>query len=368
MNAGEVSPRIILGRGVGVSSGLLGFLCVLAELCFRFPHYLVNNDARALYVAHLGFFRGLLLVCIVATLALGCIGVLLARSKHGIAGLMLGTIALLLGGPNAEAITDQPVKFTVSLDYFVLELLILGLLFIPMERLWPLREQPVFRKGWQTDLTHFFTNHVGIQVFAFFSIIPVQLFFAFAIHNPIQRAVSAQPLWLQFFEILFVVDLASYWAHRAFHRVPILWRFHSIHHSIEQMDWLAGSRLHFIDVIATRLIGFLPIFLLGFSTGAVYGYLIFVSFHAVYIHANVRHRWPLIRHVIATPEFHHWHHAAEPEAVDKNFAVLLSCVDQVFGTAYRPGRWPSRYGVLDGKPPDDYLDQLAYPFRASTQL
>jgi sterol desaturase/sphingolipid hydroxylase (fatty acid hydroxylase superfamily) len=364
MNASAVSPRITFGRSVGVSSGIIGVLCVLAELCFRFPHYLVNNDARAFYVAHLDFFRGLLLVCILVTFGLGCLGVLMARSKHGIAGLMLGTIAILLGGPNAEAITDQPVKFTVGLDYFVLSLFVLGLLFVPMERLWPLRDQPVFRKGWQTDLTHFFTNHVGIQLFAFFSIIPVQLFLAWAIHNPVQRVISSQPLWLQFIEVLFAVELASYWTHRAFHRVPMLWRFHSIHHSIEQMDWLAGSRLHFIDVIVTRLIGFLPIFLLGFSPGAVYGYLIFVSFHAVYIHANVRHRWPVIRTVIATPEFHHWHHAAEPEAVDKNFAVLLSCVDLMFGTAYRPDRWPSRYGVIDGKPPDEYLGQLAYPFRS----
>lgn len=365
MNGGPVPPRITFGRGVGVSSGIIGVLCVFAELCFRFPHHLVTNDARAFYVANLDFFRGLLLACIVATFVLGCIGVLLARSKHGVAGLLLGTVAILLGGPNAEAITDQPVKFTVGLDYFVLSLLVLGLLFIPMERLWPLRDQPVFRKGWQTDLTHFFANHVGIQLLAFFSIIPVQVFFAWAIEGPIQRAVSSQPLWLQFIEILFVVDVASYWAHRAFHRVPILWRFHSIHHSIEQMDWLAGSRLHFIDVIATRLIGFLPIFLLGFSPGAVYGYLVFVSFHAVYIHANVRHRWPLIRNVITTPEFHHWHHAAEAEAVDKNFAVLLSCVDAMFGTAYRPDRWPSHYGVVDGKPPDEYLGQLTHPFRAS---
>lgn len=364
MNAAAVSPRITYGVAAGVTSGILGALCVFGELCFRFPHHLVSNDARALYVAHLDFFRGMLLVSIVTTFILGCVGVLTARSKHAIAGLLLGTVAILLGGPNAEALTDRRVSVTAGLDYFVLSLLVTGLLFIPMERLWPLREQAVFRKGWQIDLTYFFANHVGIQLLAFFSIIPVQLFFAWAVDNPVQRAVSSQPLWLQFIEILFAVDLVSYWSHRAFHRVPLLWRFHSIHHSIEQMDWLAGSRLHFVDVIATRLIGFLPIFLLGFSPGAVYGYLIFVSFHAVYIHANVRHRWPFVRNVITTPEFHHWHHAAEPEAVDKNFAVLLSCIDRLFGTAYRPDRWPSRYGVLEGKPPDDYLTQLTHPFRA----
>ena len=357
------SPRVVWGTACGVSAGILGVLCVFAELCFRFPHHLVSNDARALYVAHLGFFRTLLLVCIVTTFVLGAAGVLVSRSRHGAAGLLLGTVAIALGGPNAAAITNQPVRFTASLDFFVLSLLVLGLLFIPMERLWPLRDQPVFRKGWQTDLTHFFANHVGVQLLAFFSIVPVQLFFAWAVDNPLQRAIASQPLWLQFIEILFVVELASYWAHRAFHTVPLLWRFHSIHHSIEQMDWLAGSRLHVVDVIVTRFCGFLPIFLLGFSSPAVYAYLTFVSFHAVYIHANVRHRWPLLRNVLTTPEFHHWHHAAEPEAVNRNFAVLLSCVDTMFGTAHRPDRWPSRYGVLDGKPPDEYLAQLSHPFR-----
>jgi sterol desaturase/sphingolipid hydroxylase (fatty acid hydroxylase superfamily) len=352
-----------VAQGAGVTSGIFGALSVLAELCFLFPHHLVYNDARAFYVAHLGVFRGLLLVTIMTAFILGCVSVLVARSKHGIAGILLGTIALLLGGPEAEALTVEPRAVSAGLDYFLLSLLVLALLFIPMERLWPLRQQRIFRAHWQTDLAHFFANHVGVQILAFFSMVPVQLFFAWAVGGPVQRTIIAQPLWLQFVEILFVVDLASYWAHRAFHRVPLLWRFHSIHHSVEHMDWLAGSRLHVVDVVVTRLIGFLPVFLLGFSPGAVYGYLVFVSFHAVYIHANVRHRWPGLRLFVTTPEFHHWHHAYEAEAIDKNFAVLLSCVDTLFGTAYRPDRWPERYGVVDDVPPPTYMGQLTFPFR-----
>jgi sterol desaturase/sphingolipid hydroxylase (fatty acid hydroxylase superfamily) len=350
--------------GAGVTAGILGALCVLGELCFRFPHHLVYNDARPFYVAHLEAFRTLLLVAIVLTFVLGCFSVLMLLStKHGVIGLVLATTAILLGGPGADAITSEPQRFSAGLDYFVLSLLVLALLFVPMERLWPLREQRTFRRGWQTDLAHFFTNHAGVQLLAFLSIVPVQLFFAWAVDSPLQRAVASQPFVLQFVEILLVVDLASYWVHRACHRVPLLWRFHAIHHSVEQMDWLAGSRLHVVDVIVTRMFGFLPIFLLGFSPAAVYAYLTFVSFHAVYIHANVRHRFPFLRRVVTTPEFHHWHHAAEPEAVDKNFAVLLSCIDVLFGTAYLPPRWPKEYGVVDGKPPTTYFGHLFFPFR-----
>jgi sterol desaturase/sphingolipid hydroxylase (fatty acid hydroxylase superfamily) len=354
-------------RASGVTSAALGVLCVLAELCFRFPHHLVYGEARSFYVAHLEFFRSLLLVSILVTFALGCLSVLRLRTRsYGAAGILLGTCAIFLGGPQAEAVTTQPRTVTVGLDYFILSLLVLALLFVPMERIWPLRRQNIFRDGWQTDLAHFFTNHVGVQILSLLSMVPVQLFFSWATGGPVQRAIQAQPLWLEFIEILLVVELASYWSHRAFHRIPLLWRFHSIHHSVEQMDWLAGSRLHVIDVVVMRLVGFLPVFLLGFSPAAVYGYLVFVSFHAVYIHANVSHRWPLLRRLLTTPEFHHWHHAAEQEAVDKNFAVLLSCIDDLFGTAHRPGRWPSRYGVVDGAPPPTYLAQLTFPFRRST--
>lgn len=360
----DMSSRIEpLARSAGVTSGIFGALSVLGELCFRFPHHLVTNDARAFYVAHLDFFRHLLLATIVVTFVLGCTSVLLVRSKYAIAGVLLGTIAILLGGPGAEAVTEQPRAISAGLDYFLLSLLVLALLFIPMERLWPLRDQRVFRKHWQTDLAHFFANHVTVQILALLTIVPVQMFFAWAVEGPVQRAIASQPLWLQFIEILFVVDLASYWVHRAFHRIPLLWRFHSIHHSVQHMDWLAGSRLHVVDVVVTRLVGFLPMFLLGFSPAAVYGYLIFVSFHAVYIHANVRHRWPVLRNIVTTPEFHHWHHAAEPEAIDKNFAVLLSCIDSMFGTAYRPGHWPGQYGVVEDQPPTTYFAQLVFPFR-----
>jgi sterol desaturase/sphingolipid hydroxylase (fatty acid hydroxylase superfamily) len=346
---------------------VLGALCVIAELCFRFPHHLVYNEARAFYVAHIGAFRTLLLASIVVTFVLGCAGVLLARgSRHGVMGLVLGVVAILLGGPHAEAVTSEPRAISAGIDYFVLSLLVLALLFVPMERVWPLRTQAVFRRGWQTDLAHFFTNHAGVQLLAFVSIVPVQLFFAWVVDSPLQRAVASQPLWVQLAEVLLVVELASYWTHRAFHRVPLLWRFHSIHHSVEQMDWLAGSRLHVVDVVVTRLAGFLPVFVLGFSPAAVYGYLIFVSFHAVYIHANVNHRWPVMRAVFTTPEFHHWHHAAEPDAVDKNFAVLLSCVDSLFGTAHRPDRWPERYGLMEAAVPDGYWRQMTLPFRRTT--
>jgi lathosterol oxidase len=126
------------------------------------------------------------------------------------------------------------------------------------------------------------------------------------------------------------------------------------------MDWLAGSRLHLVDIVVTRGLSFVPLYVLGFAPPAVYAYLVFVSFLAVFIHANVRVDLGALDWVVATPRFHHWHHAASP--VDKNFAVHLPWIDRLFGTAYLPeGRWPEAYGITGRPVPEGYWRQLAWP-------
>ena len=121
------------------------------------------------------------------------------------------------------------------------------------------------------------------------------------------------PLPAQVLALLLVADFTQYWVHRAFHRSQWLWRFHAIHHSIEQMDWLAGSRLHLVDVIATRGLTYVPIFVLGFSEPALMVYVFLVAIQATFIHANVRWTFRGWQRIVATPAFHHWHHSAEPQ-------------------------------------------------------
>jgi lathosterol oxidase len=157
--------------------------------------------------------------------------------------------------------------------------------------------------------------------------------------------------------------LTQYWVHRAFHQIPLLWQFHAIHHSTEIMDWLAGSRLHFADAIVTRSLTFIPLFLLGFSETAIAVYVVVVVIQATFIHANVRWQFRGIQRWVATPSFHHWHHAAEPQAVDKNFAVHSPVWDWLFGTYYLPGRWPERYGLGKSQDvPKGWFRQFLSPF------
>lgn len=362
--------RTGIGKRAGLTSGVLGMLCVLAELCFLLPELLVTKDALPIYLAHIGLFRGILQTCIVATLVLGALGVLCMRpNRRGLLGIVLGITALFMGGAEVEPVSlAVPRALSVGLDYFVLELLVLALIFVPLEAQFPLRAQAVLRTGWQTDIKHFFVSHVGVQLFSFAALIPAQVLLGWAVHLDFQQAVAGQALGLQFIELIVIVDLAIYWVHRAFHQVPGLWRFHAIHHSSVKMDWLAGSRMHVVDVLITRSVSFLPVFVLGFAPSALYAYLAFVSFHAVFIHANVRWRFPGLRWLISTPEYHHWHHSSDDEGIDKNFASFLPLWDLLFGTAHQPDYWPTHYGTVKFQPPDTYLGQLLYPFRRTGMI
>jgi lathosterol oxidase len=349
------------GRLSGAVSLGLGLLSLLAVLCFRFPEWLTTPELRAVYP--LGLVRAALFAALVLSLGLGALSLALgARRLLGWGGLATGAAAIALGGAWVDA---RPVERSLhlGLDWFVLDLLVLALVFVPLERALALvREQRILRAGWRTDLAHFLASHLLVQVLALLTISPAALLFAGLVSPGLQAAVAAQPLPLQVLEAMAVADLFQYGAHRAFHAVPWLWRFHAIHHSSTALDWLAGSRLHLLDVVVTRATTFVPLFVLGFAEPALVAYLVFVAFQAVFLHANVRVRFGRLRWILATPEFHHWHHAAEATALDKNFAVHLPVLDWIFGTAWLPDRWPARYGIAGDPLPEGWGAQLVWPF------
>jgi sterol desaturase/sphingolipid hydroxylase (fatty acid hydroxylase superfamily) len=367
-NLEEVDLTPGQGRVSGTLSVALGLLGVMGALCFLFPDLLTSPDFQPLYNTR--FLRNLLYAGIAIGFGCGFYSVMRGQSRGlGLSGLALTVLAAVLGSMETERTLPAERSLYAGLDYFVLTLLVLALVFIPMERLFPKDPaQKTLRKGWTTDMKYFLFSHVGIQLISFFTIIPAQHFFAWLINADFQRLVAAQPVWLQFIEILAVVDFTTYWMHRRMHEVPALWKIHAVHHSSEQMDWLASSRLHLLEIFANRLLGYLPIFVLGFAPAAVYAYLVFISFHAIFIHANVRFRFPVLRWVIATPEFHHWHHTSQDEGVDINYAGFLPVYDKLFGTAYLPSHLPERYSTRGVPLPEGIVAQFLYPFRQWRQM
>lgn len=363
---GDDAPATV-GTGwiSGTLSVFLGSLAIGAVLCFRFPALLTAPELRAVYP--LPLVRAVLHAGIVAGFGLGLVSTLLRRRKAlGLAGMALALAATLLGGPDVPVATPVTRAPHLGLDWFLLSLFLWALVFVPLERLAPLRpEQRILRREWTTDLGWFFASHVAVQALSLVVMWPAVALAPRLAVPAVQASVARLPTLVQLAAVVVVADLAQYWAHRAFHEVPLLWRFHRVHHSSAALDWLAGSRLHLVDVVATRALVLLPLAVLGFAPAAIYAYLTLVSVHAVFIHANFAPRARVLERMVVMPRFHHWHHAAEAAAVNRNYAVHLPWLDRIFGTAYEPGRWPRAYGLVGEEAPAGLLGQLAWPFRRS---
>jgi sterol desaturase/sphingolipid hydroxylase (fatty acid hydroxylase superfamily) len=251
-------------------------------------------------------------------------------------------------------------------DEWLKGLLLTALIFVPLERLFALRAaQRILRPGWSNDLVYLLINGQIIGLALGVLAAGIIMVTGSVMPSWLQAAVAAQPYWVQIIEVVALSDLCFYLAHRAFHEIPWLWKFHAIHHSIEELDWLAAARVHPIDQILTKGFSLLPVFSLGFSDVAIGFYLVLYGWQSVFIHSNLRVRFGPLRWLLASPEFHHWHHGRDREARDKNFAGQLPLIDLAFGTLHMPrGRMPESYGI-DETMPTSYLAQLVHPLRGS---
>ena len=239
-----------------------------------------------------------------------------------------------------------------------------ALVFVPLERLLGARrDQPALREHWRSDLVYVFANGVVIRLGLAAVMVAALAASALVVPESLRAAVQAQPLWLQLVEVLLIADLIFYLVHRLFHAVPALWRIHQVHHSIEEMDWLAAHRIHPVDQIVTKGASLLPVFALGFSGWAIGAYALAYHWHTLLLHANLRLGFGPLRRLFTSPDFHHWHHCREREAWDRNYGTQLAIWDFLFGTAYLPSdRKAGRFGIAEPVPAG-YAAQLAHPFR-----
>jgi sterol desaturase/sphingolipid hydroxylase (fatty acid hydroxylase superfamily) len=236
-------------------------------------------------------------------------------------------------------------------------------IFVPLEHLLPTHDgRRYLRRGLVTDVLHFFITGLLFKL-AFLAALVVALAAINAtMPSIIGETVRGQPIWLQTIEIIVISDIGFYIAHRLQHAVPFLWKFHAIHHSIEELDALAAHRVHPLDQLVLKTISLLPIYAIGFSVEAFVIANLIYFWQALLIHSNVRIGFGPLKWVVASPLFHHWHHANDSRAYDKNFAGQLSIIDALCGTMYMPDRMPLKYGT-DEPVPDAYHRQLAYPFK-----
>jgi sterol desaturase/sphingolipid hydroxylase (fatty acid hydroxylase superfamily) len=233
------------------------------------------------------------------------------------------------------------------------------------------RIQPVFRKGWFTDVVYWFATilltkplvrlililPLSLLILAEVTSVDILKMGAYSGYGPISR----QPLWLQGIQIYVLVDFTGYWTHRLFHRGR-WWPFHAVHHSSEDLDWLGSLRVHPVNDLVNKLVQVTPVLLMGYNPTVTLTSAPILTFYAIFLHANVNWDFGPLRSVIATPVFHRWHHSRDREAWDKNFAGLLPIWDILFGTYYMPkGRYPENFGICEPMP-KGYLGQLWEPF------
>jgi sterol desaturase/sphingolipid hydroxylase (fatty acid hydroxylase superfamily) len=353
--------------GSGWISGVLALALAVVGLgtvlCLSFPDFLTIPDARRVY--DVALIRGTLHLVLIAGFLLGVVSIVLRRQKVlGLTALFLVLAATLLGGSQTQRAENAASEFYLGLDWFLLNLIFTGVLFIPLERLLGKHEQPIFRTEWREDLFYFLVSSLLVQSLSFLSLAPSLAILHHTDWANFRGWIGSQPLLLQFVAIMFLTDLVQYWVHRAFHRIPWLWKFHSVHHSARVMDWLAGSRMHFMEIVCLRGATLIPMYVLGFAAPAMYAYIFFVYVFSTLVHSNLGLDFRFLKHWFVTPRYHHWHHGIEREAIDVNFAVHFPILDRLFGTYYLPadGRWPSGYGIDSHPVPNGYLKQFFYPF------
>lgn len=251
--------------------------------------------------------------------------------------------------------TIPAIALTAGLSF-----LFLCVLFRPLEWAYPAKPgQRFFRPAFLTDVCFFLSQYLLFSGLVFGLLVYFASWIDGWMPAGFRASVAAQPWWLQAAEVVVLSDFCVYWGHRLQHKVGFLWRFHSIHHSAEHLDWLAAHREHPIDTVYTMSLINLPAFLLGFPLETLVGLIAFRGLWAIYIHSNVRLNTGPLRVLFGAPELHHWHHDRDREA--GNYANISPLMDWIFGTYRCPDREPEAFGIREPIA-KSYWGQMLHPF------
>jgi len=252
----------------------------------------------------------------------------------------------------------------------IVSLTVLSLMMIPFEVKWPgAPHQRRFRRGWILDLVYWFfttliTKPVSKVAVAIVLFPALKLSGAGTYEKLLEGfgPLGRQPRLDQALQMIVLIDFMGYWLHRWFHGRR-MWRFHAIHHSSVDLDWLSAARVHPVNDIVNKAVQAAVVVSLGYSPLLLAGVLPFFFVYAILQHANVTWDFGPLKKIFASPKFHRWHHTSAPEQQGKNFAGLLPLWDILFKTYYMPEKQPAHFGVADAVP-DGLVGQMVWPFRS----
>lgn len=207
-------------------------------------------------------------------------------------------------------------------------------LFALLEALWPRRQSTVSKPGrWSTNIGIIAVDTLVVRLF--FPLLPYSLAIrSFHENWGIFNRVNLTG-WSELLLSLVLLDLLIYLQHRLFHRLPVLWRFHRMHHTDLDLDVSSGNRFHPVEIALSLLIKMAAVLLLGISAPAILLFEVILNATSLFSHANLNlpislDRW--LRLVLVTPDMHRVHHSIHPAETDSNFGFCQPWWDRLLGT------------------------------------
>ena len=262
---------------------------------------------------------------------------------------------------------------------FVLWLIGVSLFLFLLELLNPWREdQPKFRKDFWLDAFYMFFNFFlfSLIIYNAASDVVVDLFngflSTFGIRNLVAVEIGGWPVWIQLVTLFLIRDFVQWNTHRLLHRLPFLWQFHKVHHSVRQMGFAAHLRYHWMENVVYRTLEYLPLAMIGFGIDDFFIVHIFTLAVGHFNHSNLWVPLGPLKYIFNNPQMHIWHHAKElpaGRAYGMNFGLTLSLWDYLFGTACIPadGRDVELGFQGDESFPSGFVSQNLYGFRKTDQ-
>jgi sterol desaturase/sphingolipid hydroxylase (fatty acid hydroxylase superfamily) len=233
------------------------------------------------------------------------------------------------------------------------------------------RNQRVIRRDFWMDAFYMFFNFFLFSLIAYnaLSNVAVKAFNdflgLFGIENTIAIRIDTLPYWVQLLLLFVLADFIQWNTHRLLHRVPWLWEFHKVHHSVKEMGFAAHLRFHWMETILYKTLQYIPLAMIGFGiTDFILVHLFTLSIGHLN-HANLGWDYGPLKYVFNNPKMHIWHHAKQiPEGhqYGVNYGLTLSCWDYVFGTASIPGDGRDIELGFDDEStfPKDFLRQVTH--------
>lgn len=256
-------------------------------------------------------------------------------------------------------------------------LIAISLFFYSLELIWPWRKnQARIRKDFWLDAFYMFFNFFLFSLIGYNAISNVfvalfnDLLGLFGINNWVAISVASLPRLVQLLILFFLRDFIQWNVHRLLHRVPFLWEFHKVHHSVKQMGFAAHLRYHWMENIVYRSIEYIPLGMIGFGIRDFFAMHILALAIGHFNHSNFKLPLGPLKYVFNNPQMHIWHHARElPNKYGVNFGISLSLWDYLFKTDHIPfdGRDIELGFDRDELFPKGFVLQEIYPIKKSSK-